>query len=84
MVTSASLLLYAISLAQRLLALAPAGLEHVFFSDSGSVSIEVAMRMGTGSMYGIEGISFVMLKDSWFVSLGQRLILQDANKLRNR
>jgi len=35
----------AIDLARRLLALAPAGLEHVFFADSGSVSVEVAMKM---------------------------------------
>jgi adenosylmethionine---8-amino-7-oxononanoate aminotransferase len=35
----------ALSLAQALLAIVPAGLEHVFFSDSGSVSVEVAMKM---------------------------------------
>jgi adenosylmethionine-8-amino-7-oxononanoate aminotransferase len=35
----------AIELAERLIACAPAGLEHVFFSDSGSVSVEVAMKM---------------------------------------
>lgn len=35
----------AIQLAERLIRLAPPGLEHVFFSDSGSVSIEVAMKM---------------------------------------
>ena len=34
----------AVSLARRLLALAPAGLEHVFLADSGSVSVEVAMK----------------------------------------
>jgi adenosylmethionine-8-amino-7-oxononanoate aminotransferase len=32
-------------LAERLLAIVPAGLEHVFFCDSGSVSVEVAMKM---------------------------------------
>jgi adenosylmethionine-8-amino-7-oxononanoate aminotransferase len=32
-------------LADRLVALAPAGLSHVFFSDSGSVGMEVAMKM---------------------------------------
>jgi adenosylmethionine-8-amino-7-oxononanoate aminotransferase len=32
-------------LAARLAALLPEGLEHVFFSDSGSVAIEVAMKM---------------------------------------
>jgi adenosylmethionine-8-amino-7-oxononanoate aminotransferase len=35
----------AVDLAQRLLASAPAGLEHVFLADSGSVSVEVAMKM---------------------------------------
>ena len=35
----------AVDLAQRLLDSAPAGLEHVFFADSGSVSVEVAMKM---------------------------------------
>jgi adenosylmethionine-8-amino-7-oxononanoate aminotransferase len=34
-----------IELARRLVALAPAGLEHVFFADSGSVSVEVAIKM---------------------------------------
>ncbi len=32
-------------LARRLAALAPGGLDHVFFSDSGSVAVEVAMKM---------------------------------------
>jgi len=35
----------AIRLAQRLVELAPAGLEHVFLADSGSVSVEVALKM---------------------------------------
>lgn len=35
----------AVQLARRLLQLAPPGLEHVFFCDSGSVSVEVAMKM---------------------------------------
>ncbi len=35
----------AIRLAQRLTELAPAGLERVFFADSGSVSVEVAIKM---------------------------------------
>src|SRR5215467_1592190 len=37
----------ALTLAQRLVALMPAGagLERVFFSDSGSVAVEVAMKM---------------------------------------
>ncbi len=35
----------AIDLAERLLAITPDGLDLVFFSDSGSVSVEVAMKM---------------------------------------
>ncbi len=35
----------ALTLARRLSALLPAGLERVFFSDSGSVAVEVAMKM---------------------------------------
>jgi adenosylmethionine-8-amino-7-oxononanoate aminotransferase len=35
----------ALRLAEALLGVAPAGLSHVFFSDSGSVSVEVAMKM---------------------------------------
>ena len=35
----------AVRLATRLAALTPPGLEHVFFSDSGSVSVEVAIKM---------------------------------------
>ncbi len=35
----------AVNLAQRLVALTPAGLEVVFFADSGSVAVEVAMKM---------------------------------------
>jgi adenosylmethionine-8-amino-7-oxononanoate aminotransferase len=35
----------AVGLAQRLIAITPDGLEHVFLSDSGSVSVEVAIKM---------------------------------------
>ncbi len=35
----------AIRLAEKLVELSPAGLERVFFSDSGSVSVEVALKM---------------------------------------
>jgi len=36
------------SLARELVALAPEGLQHVFFSDSGSTSVEVALKMALG------------------------------------
>ena len=36
------------NLARRLIAIAPPGLEHVFFSDSGSTSVEVALKMALG------------------------------------
>jgi adenosylmethionine-8-amino-7-oxononanoate aminotransferase len=35
-------------LAQRLVAITPPALEHVFFSDSGSTSVEVALKMALG------------------------------------
>jgi adenosylmethionine-8-amino-7-oxononanoate aminotransferase len=35
-------------LAAKLLAIAPTGLQHVFFSDSGSTSVEVALKMALG------------------------------------
>jgi adenosylmethionine---8-amino-7-oxononanoate aminotransferase len=35
----------AVRLAERLTGLAPAGLEHVFFADSGSVAVEVAIKI---------------------------------------
>jgi adenosylmethionine---8-amino-7-oxononanoate aminotransferase len=35
----------AVRLAERLVSLAPDGLEHVFLADSGSVSVEVALKM---------------------------------------
>src|SRR2546423_3892771 len=35
----------ALRVAERLTRLAPAGLERVFFADSGSVSVEVAIKM---------------------------------------
>ena len=35
----------AVALARRLLGMAPDGLEHVFFDDSGAVSVEVDLKM---------------------------------------
>ena len=43
----------AVRLAERLVALAPAGLERVFFADSGSVSVEVAIKMALQYQRGI-------------------------------
>ncbi|MBY6241186.1 adenosylmethionine--8-amino-7-oxononanoate transaminase [Methylosinus sp. Sm6] len=36
------------SLARRLVAMTPAGLDHLFYSDSGSTSVEVAIKMALG------------------------------------
>lgn len=38
-------------LAQALLALAPKGLAHVFYSDSGSTAVEVALKMALGTFH---------------------------------
>ncbi|TXR50487.1 adenosylmethionine--8-amino-7-oxononanoate transaminase [Phyllobacterium endophyticum] len=38
-------------LAKGLIAVAPAGLDHVFYSDSGSTSVEVALKMALGFFY---------------------------------
>jgi adenosylmethionine-8-amino-7-oxononanoate aminotransferase len=43
----------AIRLAQRLVELSPAGLEHVFLADSGSVSVEVALKMALQYQRGV-------------------------------
>jgi adenosylmethionine---8-amino-7-oxononanoate aminotransferase len=43
----------AIRLAERLTAMAPAGLERVFFADSGSVAVEVALKMALQYQRGI-------------------------------
>ena len=37
------------AVARRLMALAPPGLSHVFFSDSGSTAVEVALKMALGT-----------------------------------
>ncbi len=42
----------AVELARRLVSISPAGLEHVFFADSGSVSVEVAVKMALQTQRG--------------------------------
>jgi adenosylmethionine---8-amino-7-oxononanoate aminotransferase len=44
----------AIKLAQHLVAVAPAGLEHVFLADSGSISVEVAIKMAVQYWQGMD------------------------------
>jgi adenosylmethionine---8-amino-7-oxononanoate aminotransferase len=39
------------NLARGLIEIAPAGLKHVFYSDSGSTSVEVALKMALGFFY---------------------------------
>ncbi len=43
----------ALRLARQLIDIAPAGLEHVFLADSGSVSVEVAMKMALQHQRGL-------------------------------
>ena len=43
----------AVRLARRLVEISPAGLDHVFFADSGSVSVEVALKMALQHQRGL-------------------------------
>lgn len=44
----------AIKLAKQLIDMTPAGLDHVFFSDSGSVAVEVAIKMAIQYWYSLK------------------------------
>lgn len=53
--------------AAELLKLAPRGLDHVFFSDSGSASVEVALKMALGYWHNIgkQRIRIVVMQNSY-------------------
>lgn len=63
----------AVELARLLIDIVPAGLEHVFFSDSGSVAVEVAMKMALqywhsrscGSKHGFVTVRSGYHGDTW-------------------
>lgn len=63
----------AVELAKVLIDIVPAGLEHVFFSDSGSVAVEVAMKMALqywhsrscGSKHGFVTVRSGYHGDTW-------------------
>ncbi|OKO72579.1 adenosylmethionine-8-amino-7-oxononanoate aminotransferase [Bradyrhizobium sp. NAS80.1] len=54
-------------LAQGLIQIAPAGLGHVFFSDSGSTSVEVALKMALGFFHnrGLSRARIVVMEHSY-------------------
>lgn len=55
------------ALARELVKLAPAGLDHVFFSDSGSTCVEVALKMALGTFRnrGERRSRIVVMEDSY-------------------
>lgn len=58
----------AVTLARRLLDMAPAGLQHVFFADSGSVAVEAALKMALQyqqSVGKMEKCSFLTLRGGY-------------------
>ncbi|MFB9269461.1 adenosylmethionine--8-amino-7-oxononanoate transaminase [Bradyrhizobium erythrophlei] len=54
-------------LAQGVIEIAPAGLSHVFFSDSGSTSVEVALKMALGFFHnrGVPRARIVVMEHSY-------------------
>ncbi len=55
----------AVELGRRLVALAPDGLDKVFFADSGSVSVEVAMKMAWQAQYGTGKKKFFTIRGGY-------------------
>lgn len=57
----------AITLAEKLIAIAPSGLNKVFFSDSGSVAVEVAMKMALQywQSQGIQKNTFLTVRNGY-------------------
>ncbi len=55
------------ALAEGLLAFAPSGLQHVFYSDSGSTAVEVAIKMALGTFHnrGIERDRIVVMEHAY-------------------
>ncbi|TIL34775.1 MAG: adenosylmethionine--8-amino-7-oxononanoate transaminase [Mesorhizobium sp.] len=73
-------------LAEALVGLAPAGLDHVFYSDSGSTSVEVALKMALGYFRNISAprSRIVVMEHSYHgdtigtMSVGARGVFNDA------
>ncbi len=73
-------------LARALVALAPRGLDHVFYSDSGSTAVEVAMKMALGVFRnrGEKRHRIVVMEDSYHgdtigtMSVGERGVFNAA------
>lgn len=55
------------ALAERLITFAPKGLKHVFYSDSGSIAVEVAIKMALGVFYnrGVARNRIVVMEHSY-------------------
>lgn len=70
----------AVNLAERLVKLAPDGLDRVFFSDNGSTAVEVALKMALQlrKMQGMDNVPIMALKNAYHgdtfgaMSLGER------------
>lgn len=73
-------------LAEELIALAPAGLSKVFYSDSGSTAVEVALKMALGYWHnqGAERTKIIALEHAYHgdtigtMSAGERGVFNDA------